>query len=43
MRPVPCHRASLDRADAASTDGLTFFLAGGAVDDVRISNIRRSY
>jgi hypothetical protein len=35
--------ASLDRADAASTAGLTFFLAGGAVDDVRISNIRRTY
>jgi hypothetical protein len=35
--------ASLDRADDASTSGLTFFLAGGAVDDVRISNIRRTY
>jgi hypothetical protein len=35
--------ASLDRADAASVDGLTFFLTGGAVDDIRISNVRRSY
>jgi hypothetical protein len=35
--------ASLDRADAANTDSLTFFLAGGAVDDVRISNVRRAY
>jgi len=35
--------ASLDRADDASVDQLTFFLAGGAVDDVRISNIRRVY
>lgn len=35
--------ASLDRADAASTDALTFFLVGGAVDDVRISNVRRSF
>jgi hypothetical protein len=35
--------ASLDRADAASTDALTFFLVGGAVDDVRISNVRRTY
>ena len=35
--------ASLDRADAAALDSLTFFLAGGAVDDIRISNIRRVY
>jgi hypothetical protein len=35
--------ASLDRADAASTDQLAFALNGGAVDDVRISNVRRSF
>jgi hypothetical protein len=35
--------ASLDRADAASVEGLTFFLNGGAVDDVRISSVRRAF
>jgi hypothetical protein len=35
--------ASLDRADDARTDELTFFLVGGAVDDVRISNVRRAF
>jgi hypothetical protein len=35
--------ASLDRADDARTDELTFFLVGGAVDDVRISNVQRVF